>query len=446
MQGLERGNSTRGVGSTTSPRAEGPSRQAEPDLRRAGALSQICPRLWSSSLLHRTALVLPALLFSGALGCQQKMAVQPSYQPNDPCAFFADGKASRPPPAGTVARGHLSIDAALFTGRKSLEEPTTAPRQTREEQADRGGAKAVLAGEAAQFEGVVDEFPFPITREILEHGRDRFMIYCVVCHDAAGTGFGKIVERGYTRPPSYHIDRLRQAPVGHIFRVISQGYGSMPSYAAQIPTRDRWAIVAYVRALQLSQHFPVEKLPDDMRKEWNESQKRDFGRRGPDDRAIRFSFPGSAWERTEAEALSRLVSNTESVVQRSPGLADPVGQPWAALQNSYGLGHRQPARFSDRLAAERRHRLARNVSPWKTGAANASPGGATYRGGQVRDFWCSARNSSNRKPDVFSMSSLQGSANSRRWTSGLRHWLNYAAAPRLRFPQVRSRTMEAAPR
>jgi mono/diheme cytochrome c family protein len=251
-----------------------------------------------------------ALLLFSALGCQQKMALQPSYQPDDASDFFPDGKASRPPPAGTVARGHLSVDAALFTGRTSLEEPTTAPRQAREEQADRGGARPVLAGEAAQFEGVVDEFPFPITREILEHGRDRFMIYCVVCHDAAGTGYGKIVERGYTRPPSYHIDRLRQAPVGHIFRVISQGYGSMPSYAAQIPTRDRWAIVAYVRALQLSQHFPVEKLPDDMRQEWNESQKRDYGRRC--DRS----------------------PTAESVAQRSPGLADRVGQPWVRATSS----------------------------------------------------------------------------------------------------------------
>ena len=209
------------------------------------------------------------LALASCFGCQQKMAVQPSYQPDDACDFFADGKASRRPPAGTVARGHLTVDAALFAGRSSLEEPAGPSQPQSQDQADRNGAKAVLAAEAAQFEGVVDEFPFPITREILEHGRNRYLIYCVVCHDAAGTGFGKIVERGYTRPPSYHIDRLRKVPVGHIFRVISQGYGSMPSYAAQIPTRDRWAIVAFVRALQLSRHFPAEKLTDEMRQEWN---------------------------------------------------------------------------------------------------------------------------------------------------------------------------------
>jgi mono/diheme cytochrome c family protein len=91
------------------------------------------------------------------------------------------------------------------------------------------------------------------------------VIYCVVCHDPLGTGYGKIVERGYTRPPSYHIPRLREAPVGRLFAVVSEGYGSMPSYAGQIPIEDRWAIIAYLRALQLSQHFPEAELTDEMR-------------------------------------------------------------------------------------------------------------------------------------------------------------------------------------
>jgi mono/diheme cytochrome c family protein len=113
----------------------------------------------------------------------------------------------------------------------------------------------------------VDSFPYPITMQVLEHGYDRFMIYCVVCHDPLGTGRGKIVERGYTPPPSYHIPRLRTVPVGHLFAVVSEGYGSMPSYAGQISPRDRWAIVAYVRALQLSQHFPVDQLTPEMKKD-----------------------------------------------------------------------------------------------------------------------------------------------------------------------------------
>src|SRR5207244_4500643 len=99
-------------------------------------------------------------------------------------------------------------------------------------------------------------------------GRTRYMIYCAVCHDPLGTGRGKIVERGYTQPPSYHIDRLRSVPVGHLFDVITNGYGSMPDYKQQISPHDRWAIVAYLRALQLSQHFPENALTEDMRAEW----------------------------------------------------------------------------------------------------------------------------------------------------------------------------------
>jgi hypothetical protein len=94
------------------------------------------------------------------------------------------------------------------------------------------------------------------------------MIYCVVCHDAEGTGRGTIVERGYTPPPSYHIDRLRDAPVGHFFKVVTLGYGSMPSYRNQIKAPDRWAIIAYIRALQLSRHFPVEELTEGMKRAW----------------------------------------------------------------------------------------------------------------------------------------------------------------------------------
>ena len=99
-----------------------------------------------------------------------------------------------------------------------------------------------------------------MTKKALEHGYHRYTIYCAVCHDPLGTGRGKIVERGYTQPPSYHIERLRKVPPGYLFAVISEGYGSMPSYGAQIPVRDRWAIAGYLRALQMSQHFP-EKSP-----------------------------------------------------------------------------------------------------------------------------------------------------------------------------------------
>jgi mono/diheme cytochrome c family protein len=244
-----------------------------------------------------------------AVGCQQKMADQPSFKPLSAAPFEPKGASARQPVAGTVARGHLQIDWALFTGRSVPPTPATAQgarestsatggfgkrgptdgnansssgrptvppaaRETPRSGADSGTksqspAEIIIAAELANYTDVVDDFPIPINEQVIEHGRNRYMIYCVVCHDAAGTGRGKIVERGYTRPPSYHIDRLRNAPVGQLFRVVTLGYGSMPSYASQIPVRDRWAIIAYVRALQLSQHFPEDQLTDEMRKRFS---------------------------------------------------------------------------------------------------------------------------------------------------------------------------------
>jgi mono/diheme cytochrome c family protein len=136
-----------------------------------------------------------------------------------------------------------------------------------------GGPLYAATTAAARESDYVDTFPFPVTRGVLRHGQDRFLIYCVVCHDPLGHGRGKIVERGYTPPPSFHIERLRRAPVGHFFDVITNGYGSMPDYRQQVPVRDRWAIVAYVRALQLSQHYPERDLSADMRAEWDRQRE-----------------------------------------------------------------------------------------------------------------------------------------------------------------------------
>jgi mono/diheme cytochrome c family protein len=195
-------------------------------------------------------------------GCQQKMAGQPSYAPLEPCDFFADGRSARPLVAGTVARGQLRTDTAFFTGRKVVR-ASVAGSNFENSSVSPGSAKSPF-DDNSDF---VTELPLPIDRSLVEHGRNRYSIYCVVCHDPLGTGRGKIVERGYTRPPSYHIDRLREAPAGRLFAVISEGYGSMPSYSAQIPPEDRWAIVAYVRALQISQHFPERDLaPEDKQK------------------------------------------------------------------------------------------------------------------------------------------------------------------------------------
>jgi mono/diheme cytochrome c family protein len=213
-------------------------------------------------------------------GCQQEMAVQPSMRPDNPSSFYSDGRAARPMVANTIARGHLRTDLEMYTGRTTRSaRPWAMPAALLGAVAGRnllGG----LASAHAHESNLVETFPFPITAKVIEHGRNRYMIYCVVCHDPLGTGHGKIVERSYTDPPSYHIDRLRNAPVGHFFDVITNGYGSMPEHKQQIPPRDRWAIAAYVRALQLSQHFPIKDLPADMRGEWDNYLKGTADRSG----------------------------------------------------------------------------------------------------------------------------------------------------------------------
>jgi mono/diheme cytochrome c family protein len=212
--------------------------------------------------------------------CQQQMASQPSYRPDDPSSFFPDGRAGRPLVQGTVARGHLRTDTHLFRGKRHRTKD--AANAASVIGAGGRGALDALATAATEESNDVDTFPFPITREVLQHGYDRYMIYCVVCHDPLGTGRGKIVERGYTPPPSYHSDRLRLVPVGHFFDVITNGYGSMPEYKQQIPPRDRWAIAAYIRALQLSQHCSAKDLTPEMRHEWqNQLSRATTGGRTP---------------------------------------------------------------------------------------------------------------------------------------------------------------------
>jgi mono/diheme cytochrome c family protein len=160
-----------------------------------------------------------------AAACRQDMHDQPKYVPLRESTFFGDARSARPPVAGTIARGQLRDDPILVTGKQN-------------------GAD-------------VDAFPFPITDRVMRRGQERFDIYCSPCHGRTGQGDGMIVERGYRRPPTYHQDRLRSAPVGHFFDVITNGFGAMPDYAAQVHVEDRWAIAAYIRALQLSQHAAV---------------------------------------------------------------------------------------------------------------------------------------------------------------------------------------------
>jgi Cytochrome C oxidase, cbb3-type, subunit III len=173
-------------------------------------------------------------------GCRLDMHVQPKYLPYEPTTFFDDGRSERPPVPGTVARGHLHLDELLYTGKEN-------------------GVES-------------NRFPFPITHEDLERGRQRYNIYCTPCHDYTGSGRGMIVQRGFPTPPSYHIDRLRQAPVGHFFDVITNGYGSMYSYASRIEPEDRWRIAAYIRVLQLSQHAALQDVPESERQKLTQQQ------------------------------------------------------------------------------------------------------------------------------------------------------------------------------
>src|SRR5262249_12090355 len=201
-----------------------------------------------------------------------QMAVQPSYRPDEASSFFPDGRAARPAIPGTVARGHLRTDPHLFAGKRTRQTADGALPATLVGLAGGGnpvGALAILATEEGNH---VEPFLSAITQPAPNPGQDRYMISCGVCHAPPGPGRAKIVERGYTPPPSFHIERLRRAPVGRFFDVMTNGYGSMPDYKQQIPPRDRWAIAAYIRALQLSQHFPVKELPDDLRAEWDKQQ------------------------------------------------------------------------------------------------------------------------------------------------------------------------------
>ena len=191
------------------------------------------------------AVLLAVVCFAGA-ACRRDMQDQPKIKPYRGSSFFADGLGSRPPVQGTIARGNLRADKEFFTGKKSVSSvPSASP----------------VPSSTTPYADDVDTFPFPITKETVERGRERFEIFCVVCHGLTGHGDGMVVRRGFRRAASFHDDRLRQAPVGHFFDVMTNGWGAMPSYAAQIPVQDRWAIIAYVRALQLSQQNRATTSP-----------------------------------------------------------------------------------------------------------------------------------------------------------------------------------------
>ena len=227
-------------------------------------------------VLYCLLLTAYCLLF---MGCRQDMQDQPRYEVYEPSKQFKDGLSSRPLVEGTVPRGYLRADTQLYTGKMSRTQTGgaqggNANANQNGQEGNAGGANATTgastnpqgsgngntttqAGAAAQGAAGEDDdaadVPFPVTAEVITRGQERYRIFCAMCHGDTGVGDGMIVRRGFRQPPSYHEDRLRQARVGYFFRVITEGYGAMPPYNAQVPVQDRWAIAAYIRALQLSQ-------------------------------------------------------------------------------------------------------------------------------------------------------------------------------------------------
>ena len=189
----------------------------------------------SASRLFFAACAASTVLFGG--GCRylrQDMATQPKNLPLTPSSFFADGRSERPLLDNTVPRGSLAEDALAI------------PKDS-------------------------NAFPLPVNQELVERGQERFKIFCAPCHGLQGDGNGMIAMRGMKHPPSFHQDRLRQATNGYLYDVITNGFGAMYGYSAQVPPRDRWAIIAYERALQLSRDAKGTDLPAELREKLNQS-------------------------------------------------------------------------------------------------------------------------------------------------------------------------------
>ena len=187
-----------------------------------------------------------------AVGCRRDMQDQPKAIAYRESSFFRDGLSSRPLVPGTVPRGYLRADREFYLGKKANSAAVTAGQPA---SPGRPATSGATTNGASLYPDDVETFPIPIDKAAIDRGQQRYEIYCSVCHGLTGNGDGMIARRGFNKPlpASYHQDRLRQAPVGHFFDAMTNGWGAMPSYASQIPVEDRWKIIAYIRALQLSQ-------------------------------------------------------------------------------------------------------------------------------------------------------------------------------------------------
>lgn len=187
---------------------------------------------------HLSLFTIAVIGLAGLASCRQDMHDQPKYEAYEGSDFFADSQANRVEVEGTVARGFLNEDEALYGPSPTAGTPDSTKPKT-----------------------YLSSFPFAISAKMLDRGEERYNIYCAPCHAETGVGDGMVVRRGYRKPPTLHQDRLRNQPVGYFFDVITNGFGVMPPYADQIPVRDRWAIVAYIKALQLSQNANYTDVP-----------------------------------------------------------------------------------------------------------------------------------------------------------------------------------------
>ena len=185
--------------------------------------------------MSRNALLVVVAGGAVLAACRQDMHDTPRYEPLEASTFFTDGRGSRTLVANTVARGTLRQDEHLYQGK--------------------------IDGQ------LTDSFPMPVTAEVMARGRERFNVFCAPCHGRTGQGNGMVVQRGFRAPPSFHEERLRTAPVGYFYDVQTNGFGAMSDYAAQVPVADRWAIAAFIRALQFSQRATVDDVPPARRAE-----------------------------------------------------------------------------------------------------------------------------------------------------------------------------------
>ena len=222
------------------PSRNAPARLADARVARAGSRRRFGGWELDVAISRARKHALAAAIACLALaGCRQDMHDAPRLDALEASTFFSDGSAARVAVANTVARGQLREDEHLYAGRVNGQPAT--------------------------------EFPMPVTMEMMERGRERFDVFCSPCHGQTGVGNGMIVQRGFRQPPSYHEERLVNAPVGYFFDVMTNGFGAMQDYSAQVPVADRWAIAAYIRALQFSRRASVDDVPADRRAELDQA-------------------------------------------------------------------------------------------------------------------------------------------------------------------------------